>query len=137
MHLNTAVATLSLCLAWLQNEQKTYYFLWQLYHIGQDIKAAQAQHDAAQAELAAATAQHENYDAEIDARRKKQSSLIKERMLLEKKMKKVTVEKEKKVGSGLFILYDFFVVKISLTLLHEAGRWIQNCAAKLLAAQLS
>eukprot|EP00877_Chromochloris_zofingiensis_P013480 jgi/Chrzof1/8386/Cz03g08190.t1 len=119
------------------NEQKTYYFLWQLYHIGQDIKAAQAQHDAAQAELAAATAQHENYDAEIDARRKKQSSLIKERMLLEKKMKKVTVEKEKKVGSGLFILYDFFVVKISLTLLHEAGRWIQNCAAKLLAAQLS
>jgi hypothetical protein len=49
----------------LQKEQRTYYFLWQLYHLMNDERAAADELERAQEELGQLEQQHANHDAEL------------------------------------------------------------------------
>ncbi len=87
-----------------QKEQRAYLFLFQLYHIARDAAAAREAKAKAQEELDDKAQQHASYDSQISERKKQQAGLIKERMLVEKKMKKAASDKEKKVGGLVFAL---------------------------------
>ena len=74
------------------------YYLWQIYHIEEDVARAKAEAAAQRAELAAAEAAAAAAEGEVEAARRETAGLAKERLLLEKKVKKKQGEAEKKVS---------------------------------------
>jgi structural maintenance of chromosome 1 len=80
---------------------RTRHALWQIYHIEEDLDAARKEHAAQSKKLAELAAAEADAEAEAEAARREQAGLAKERLLLEKAIKKKRGEGEKKVrGRG-------------------------------------
>lgn len=76
-------------------EIQTRHYLWQIYHVEKDVKAARAELEHHKAALAQMEASGRTSDTGTEAARKIQAGLAKERLLLEKKIKKKQAESEK------------------------------------------
>lgn len=87
-----------ICHPSLQEELKTRHFLWQAYHIEQDMTDARKDAATHKESLEVAEATHQAHEAEVEAKRKEHAGVAKERLLLEKQIKKKKAELEKKVG---------------------------------------
>jgi hypothetical protein len=85
----------------LQEEMKTRHFLWQAYHTEQDMGEAGKDVTMHQQALAAAEAELKIREAEVEGKKKEAAGLAKERLLLEKSIKKKRGEAEKKVRQSL------------------------------------
>ncbi|GAB4822702.1 hypothetical protein N2152v2_009748 [Parachlorella kessleri] len=77
-------------------DTKTSYYLWQIYHIEQDIVKAHKEIRKQKALLAEAERQHQASEGEVEAKKREHAGIAKERLLLEKKAKKKQAELEKK-----------------------------------------
>lgn len=88
------------CVA-LQRKLRTYYFLWQLYHLHQDESEALQQQQQLADELAELNERNASFDATLAEKKKQHSGLVRERMAVEKEQKKLQKKQEKKVTGGL------------------------------------
>ena len=76
-------------------EIQTRHYLWQIYHVEKDVKAARAELEHHKAALAQMEASGRTSDTGTEAARKIQAGMAKERLLLEKKIKRRQAESEK------------------------------------------
>lgn len=81
----------------VQEELKCTYFLWQLFHIDQDLKKAQQRMAKEQKALEAAARTGMVADKEIEAKRKVQAGFHLERLQLERQLKRRRTESDQKV----------------------------------------
>lgn len=84
-----------------QRGLRSQQVLLQLFHLSSDLAAAQAERSAAEGRLAEATAAAGRYEGEVEGRKKAAAGLAKERLGLEKKIKKLQADRDKKVRGGI------------------------------------
>lgn len=85
----------------MQEGFKVEYFLWQLFHIEKDIRKAKSEMRGQEGDLRAAAESLRATEAEIEEKRKAQAGFNKQKLLLEKKMKKRKGDADKQVGLSL------------------------------------
>ncbi len=81
----------------MQEELKCTHFLWQLFHIDQDLTKARQRMSKEQKALEAAARTGMVADKEIEAKRKTQAGFHLERMKLERQLKRRRSESDQKV----------------------------------------
>ena len=75
---------------------KIRHALWQVYHLQEDVKESKDRRRTLSSELEQAEAAVKACEADVEAHRRQQASLAKERLLLDKQMGKKRAEVEKK-----------------------------------------
>ena len=90
-------------MSWTQEELKSTYFLWQLFHIDQDLAKAQQGMAKEQKALEAAARTGMVADKEIAAKRKVQAGYHMERINLDRQLKRRRTDSEAKVPYNLYI----------------------------------
>lgn len=78
------------------DDTRSSYFTWQVYHIDQDIREAEAQIREVQGDLVDAERSLQVAERAAEEKKREQAGLQKERLLLEKKAKKKQMDADKK-----------------------------------------
>jgi structural maintenance of chromosome 1 len=77
-------------------EARTYWRLWQLYHLREDMAAAREAMATARESLEACRREHGAHEGEVEARRRALAALVRERLALEKRAAKAASDRAKK-----------------------------------------
>jgi len=94
----------------MQHTRRTYYFLWQLYHLQQDESNALQQQQLLTEELADLTARNESFEADLGGKRQQHAALLRQRMDVEKEQKKLQKRQEKKVWTLEYRAEQMFTI---------------------------
>jgi structural maintenance of chromosome 1 len=78
------------------SEARTYWRLWQLYHLREDMRAAREAMASARSALDRARQEHGAHEGEVESRRRALAALVRERLALEKRAAKAAADRAKK-----------------------------------------